>query len=284
MQNSTILITVGKDTALDELAAKLETIRAIPAKVAILLVGDLPRFPYYAVGVPPYGGVDIPPEWQAAISENNAALKAKKDWIETLLQQHDLAGGVSVIAAEPAQISDAVARRAMLCDVALVSNDLRASDPLFHRVVYGVLLQSPVGALLNDPTGATLNRPKRIFVAWNTQLPAARAVHLALPILRQADEVTIGTIDPVMTEYGAGEDPGVDVAAWLTHHGCTVTVQQYPGGGHDVGSCILSRAREVGADLIVMGSYGHSRTREAIFGGTTRTLIEQTEQAVFLAH
>jgi nucleotide-binding universal stress UspA family protein len=63
-----------------------------------------------------------------------------------------------------------------------------------------------------------------------------------------------------------------------------VSVQQYSSGGLGIGSCILDRSKEFGADLIVMGSYGRSRAREAIFGGTTRTLIEQTDQAVFLAH
>ncbi|THH36890.1 universal stress protein [Aliishimia ponticola] len=284
MKNGTILIAVGQDAAMDTLAAKLETIRAIPAKVAILLVGEVPEFPYYAASIPPYGGSVIPPEWQEAVVKNNAALKAKQDEIETLLQQHDVAGGVSVISTEPSRIADAIARRAMLCDVAMVSDDLRDPGTLFRQVVYGVLFQSPIGVLLNDTDATALQQPKRIFVAWNTHLHTARAVHQALPLLRQAEQVTIGTIDPVMSEYYEGEDPGVDVAGWLTHHGCNVTVQQYTSGGNEIGQCILDRSKEAGADLIVMGSYSHSRTREALFGGTTRTLMEQTEQPVFLAH
>ena len=284
MNNSTILIAVGKDASLGDLARKIETVRAIPAQVVILLVGEVPQFPYYAMGIPPYGGTDISPEWQEALSRNTAALKAKQEEIETLLQQHDVSGEVAVVATEPSQISDAIARRAMLCDIALVSDDLRDPDTLFRQVVYGVLFQSPIGVLLNDPTAEALHRPKRVFVAWNTHLHTARAVHQALPLLRKAEDVIIGTVDPVMSESRAGEDPGVDVAKWLTHHGCTVTVQQYPSGGREIGTCILDRAKEVGADLIVMGSYGHSRTREAFFGGTTRTLMEQTDQAVFLAH
>lgn len=172
----------------------------------------------------------------------------------------------------------------MLCDTALVGGELRASDTLFRQVVYGILFQSPIGALLNDHDAKTLIAPKKVFVAWNTHLHSARAVHQALPFLRQANEVLIATVDPVMSEFQDGEDPGLDVAKWLTHHGCKVDVQQYPSGGHAIGNSILERSKEYGADLIVMGSYGHSRMREAIFGGTTRTLIEQTEQAVFLGH
>ena len=59
MKNTTIMIAVSKDAPVNALAAKLETIRAIPAQVSVLVVGEVPQFPYYAVGVPPYGGVDI---------------------------------------------------------------------------------------------------------------------------------------------------------------------------------------------------------------------------------
>ncbi|MFT6091511.1 universal stress protein [Sulfitobacter sp.] len=284
MKNSTILLVIDKDSSLTTLAQKLETIRAIPAHAAIVIIAKMPVFSYYAVGVEPFGTPDISPEWQQEVTAIKAALHAKEDEVQTLLQQHDLSGDVSTIAAEPAAIADHIARRAMLSDMAWIDEGLRASDTLFREALYGVLFQSPVGVLLNDQKGDVLPHSKRVFIAWNTQLQSARAIHQALPLLRQADEVVIGTFDPVMTEFREGEDPGVDAAKWLTHHGCNVTVKQYPTGGQRVGDCILARAKESGADLIVMGSYGHSRTREAIFGGTTRTLVEQTDQAVFLAH
>ncbi len=284
MKNSTILLVIDKDSSLTTLAQKLETIRAIPAHAAIVIIAKMPVFSYYAVGVEPFGTPDISPEWQQEVTAIKAALHAKEDEVQTLLQQHDLSGDVSTIAAEPAAIADHIARRAMLSDMAWIDEGLRASDTLFREALYGVLFQSPVGVLLNDQKGDVLPHSKRVFVAWNTQLQSARAIHQALPLLRQADEVVIGTFDPVMTEFREGEDPGVDAAKWLTHHGCNVTVKQYPTGGQRVGDCILTRAKESGADLVVMGSYGHSRTREAIFGGTTRTLVEQTDQAVFLAH
>lgn len=284
MKNSTILIVSGKDASLDDLARKLETIRAIPARASILLVAELPEFPYFAMGIPPYGATDIPPEWQESLARNRADLKDKQDEIETLLQQHDVSGEVTVVATESGQLSDAIARHALLADMAFVGEDLRDPDTLFRQVVHSILFQSPIGVVLNDPTAAALQSAKQIFVAWNSQLHTARAVHQALPLLRQAENVIIASVDPVMSEFRAGEDPGVDVANWLTHHGCSVTVQQYPSGGRDIATCLLDRAKEVGSDLIVMGSYGHSRTRQAIFGGTTRTLIEQTDQTVFLAH
>jgi nucleotide-binding universal stress UspA family protein len=169
----------------------------------------------------------------------------------------------------------------MLCDLVLVGEDLRATGGLYHKIVHSVLFQSPVGVVLNDVEAKALSAPKRIFVAWSTHLHSARAVHSALPLLRAAGEVIIGIVDPDTTQ---SEDPGVDVAKWLTHHGCNVVVQQYPSGGKSVGDSLRARAKDVGADLVVMGSYGHSRARQAVFGGTTRSMIDQTDQPVFLAY
>ncbi|CUH89236.1 Universal stress protein family protein [Phaeobacter sp. CECT 5382] len=284
MKNSSILIVIGKQASLDDLAKQLETIRALPARAVVLIIGEMPQYPYGTLGVPTGGIADFSVEWQESVAANTEALKVKTDEVEALLQQHGLSGEVASVACEAAMVSEAVARHAMLCDLALVGPDLRQSETLFQEVSNGILFQSPVGMLINDTNGTALKQPEKIFVAWNTGLHAARAVHAALPMLRGAKEVVIGSIDPVMTQLRDGEDPGVDVAKWLTHHGCTVVVRQYPGGGQDVGDCILDRAAECGADLIVMGSYGHSRTRQAFFGGTTRTLLEQTEKTVFLAH
>ncbi|MFX0543061.1 universal stress protein [Roseovarius sp. S4756] len=284
MKNSTILIAMGQNASNGEVARKLEAIRALEARAVIMIVGELPVFPYYAIGVPAYGTSDIPISWQEEMTTYKAAMKAREDEMEGLLAQHDVSGDVTSVSCEPAMVADAVGRRAMLCDLMLVTEDLRKPDTLFRQVVYGVLFNSPIALLLNDHDAVALNAPKRIFVAWSTDLHSGRAVHLALPFLRTAESVIIGTVDPVKNEFGDGEDPGVDVARWLTHHGCNVTVQQYPSGGQTVGQCILDRAEEVGADLVVMGSYGHSRTRQAFFGGTTRTMVDQTDQAVFLAH
>ena len=284
MKNSTIMIVVGKDAPASELAKTLETVRAIPARVSILVVGEMPVFPFYAIGVPPYGMTDVPPNWQEDLTENKAVLEEKVTEIEAMLGRHGVAGEVATVASDPAMVATAIAQRALYCDVALVSNDLRQSSNLFKQVLHGVLFRSPIGVLLNDRDATAFGAAKRVFVAWNTQLHSARAVHQALPILQQAEEVIVGTIDPVMPDVTHGEDPGVDIATWLSHHGCNVVVQQYPSDSLEIGDAILARAKEVGADLVVMGAYGHSRTREALFGGTTRSLIAQTEQPVFLVY
>ncbi|OAN76430.1 hypothetical protein A8B78_02795 [Jannaschia sp. EhC01] len=284
MQNATILILVGKHFDESDLARRLEALRTIAAHAVVFIVGERPPFPYYALGVPMYGTTVIPPEWQDEITANEAALKEKADQVEQLLARHDVSGEVTTLACEVGQVSAAIARAAMVCDMAVIGDDLREPTPFFRQVTNGVLFDSPIGFILNDKAPSTALAPETVFVAWNTELNAARAVHQTLPLMRSAKEVIVGIFDPVMTEYGDGEEPGADLAKWLTHHGCTVTVRQFPSGGHEIGEAILEHSKECGADLVVMGAYGHSRAREAILGGTTRTMVEQTGQAVFMAH
>lgn len=284
MKNATVLIIVGKDISLVDLAKTLESIRDQQARASVVVVDELPALPIYAIGVPPYGISEVPVGWHENRATQQTKLHEKAREIETLLDQHDVSGEVTFVAGEVAMLASALTKKAMFCDMVLVGNDLRGQTPLFHQVVHGVLFESPVGVVLNDTNARALTNAECVFVAWNTQLHSARAVHQALPILRRAKEVVVAIIDPEMAGVGNGEDPGVDIAKWLASHDCNVTLQQYSSGKLSVGESILARSQEVGTDLIVMGAYGHSRVRQSLFGGTSRTLIEQTERAVFLAY
>ena len=283
MENSTILVAISKECPDADLSRILEAARVQSVHVAVLIVGEMPQIPIYSYGAPPYGTTVIPEDWQNEARAEQDALNAKTDAVEALLKRHDVSGDITIVCSEPSLTASSVARRAMLCDLAIASDDLRKKDNLYRQVVHGILFKSPVGIILNSGAGAAL-APKHLLVAWNTSLQCASAVHQSLAILRQSDAVTVAVFDPEMSEFQDGENPGSDVAKWLTHHGCNVTVQQLPSGGREIGDCILEQSRQTGADLIVMGAFGHSRLREGIFGGTTRTLMQQTEQPVFMAH
>jgi nucleotide-binding universal stress UspA family protein len=124
----------------------------------------------------------------------------------------------------------------------------------------------------------------RILVAWNAGREAARAVTDALPLLTRAVEVQVAAFDPDRGGADHGEEPGADIGLYLARHGVKVTVARQVGAGLNVGEQILSRAADISADLIVMGAYGHSRTRELILGGATRTLLESMTVPVLMSH
>jgi nucleotide-binding universal stress UspA family protein len=121
------------------------------------------------------------------------------------------------------------------------------------------------------------------IVAWKPGREAARAVHDALPLLAAAGKATILVVDP--DEESEGETPGDELALHLSRHGVKATVDRaYTEGGTPVADVILSRAADLGADLLVMGCYGHARLREMILGGVTRDILGAMTLPVLMSH
>ncbi|MGB5080383.1 MAG: universal stress protein [Burkholderiales bacterium] len=124
---------------------------------------------------------------------------------------------------------------------------------------------------------------KRILVAWNASSEAARAVTDALPLLAGADSVQVMAFNPEAGGAEHGESPGADIALFLARHGVKATASRQGHAGADVGEQILSRAADLSIDLIVMGAYGHSRLRELVMGGVTRTLLDSMTVPVLMS-
>jgi nucleotide-binding universal stress UspA family protein len=125
---------------------------------------------------------------------------------------------------------------------------------------------------------------RRALVAWNNSREAARAVFDALPLLQDGAELTLLLVAQDGQLSHALADSARRLADTLARHDLKAEVQtSYPGGGA-VGDEILSRAADHGADLVVMGCYGHSRVRETVFGGATRTLLGQMTAPVLMSH
>jgi len=124
----------------------------------------------------------------------------------------------------------------------------------------------------------------RVLVAWNASREAARAVSDALPLLKRAGHVHVVAFQPERSGTAHGEEPGADVGLYLTRHGVKVTASSYENSTVDIGNQLLSRAFDLSADLIVMGAWGHSRLREFVLGGVTRTLLETMTVPVLMSH
>lgn len=125
---------------------------------------------------------------------------------------------------------------------------------------------------------------QRVLVAWNASREAARAVSEALPLLKRAGQVDVIAFEPGKSGAAHGAEPGADIALYLARHGVKVTVSRVEAPDVDVGNQLLSRAFDLSADLIVMGAWGHSRLRELVLGGVTRSLLESMTVPVLMAH
>ena len=119
-----------------------------------------------------------------------------------------------------------------------------------------------------------------ILVAWDGSAVAARALNDALPLLRRAGKVELVRITPEGTP--PEELPGYNISRHLARHGINAELRMLPAAS-DVSSALLSYAADSGADLLVMGGYGHSRMRQFFFGGTTRDILKSMTLPIFMA-
>lgn len=124
---------------------------------------------------------------------------------------------------------------------------------------------------------------KKILVAWDGSMEASRAINGALPFLRQAHEVKVVVFNADKQVNVHGEQPGADIALYLARHGVNVDVLQETTD-QDSGNALLSLAADTFADLLVMGCYAHSRFREVLLGGASRTVLESMTLPVLMAH
>ena len=125
---------------------------------------------------------------------------------------------------------------------------------------------------------------RRVLIGWNATREAARAVNDAMPLLAAAETVTVLTIDPREGPDGHGELPGADISLHLARHGVKAEIERTVSADLPVGDVLLSRAADLGADLLVMGAYGHSRARELLLGGATRSLLRSMTVPVLMSH
>lgn len=146
-----------------------------------------------------------------------------------------------------------------------------------------VTLNCGCPVLLVPYATASRGTGENVLIAWNASAESTRAVHSAIPLLRRAKLVHVVVFNPDSLPDAHGEEPGADIALYLARHDIKVEVTQNAVEG-DVGDALLSLASSLGSDLLVMGCYGHSRFREILLGGATRTILQSATLPVLMSH
>jgi nucleotide-binding universal stress UspA family protein len=181
-------------------------------------------------------------------------------------------------------VDEIMRAEARTADLVIVGQDEPDSPPTATPadLAEDVAMAGECPVLIVPHIGVAKPPGKTVMLCWNTSREAKRAATGALPLLAMADKTIVLIIDP---KPGVGnEEPGADVASWLARHGVKVTVQRDTAADSDVGGVILSRAADHDVDLIVMGIYGHSRMRELVLGGASRTLLASMTAPLLVAH
>jgi len=152
------------------------------------------------------------------------------------------------------------------------------SDLAEHVVLNGM---RPV--LVVPHSSSVVDIGRIVTIGWNGSAEAVRAITSAIPLLKRAQRVDLVVFNAEEDIELHGDDPGADMGLYLARHGIRVKVSA-TAAGRDDGDAILTFAADTGADLIVMGAYGHSRFQEFLLGGMTRTALASSPVALWMSH
>ena len=193
------------------------------------------------------------------------------------------------ISAEPLKLSaslagaaDQFARMARHFDFAIVGQGQSEMSTMEQIIGEAVLFDSGRPMVMVPYIQKMPFKIDNVMICWDGSRAAARAVADALPLLERGSRVEIVMIT---NERGKQYDiESADIGQHLARHGFKVEVQQLPGGDIDVADALLSHAADSSTDFMVMGGYGHSRLREFVLGGVTRSIFQSMTVPVLLSH
>jgi nucleotide-binding universal stress UspA family protein len=150
-------------------------------------------------------------------------------------------------------------------------------------VLEAALFEGDAAVLVVPEAGLPAQFGRKIVVGWNESVEALAAIRAALPLLQAADEVDVAIVDPAVHDADRS-DPGGELCTMLSRHGVTVEASVLAKTMPKIADVLSRHARDEGADLLVMGAYGHSRFRQSILGGATRDTLASVTLPVLMAH
>ncbi|WP_421708888.1 universal stress protein [Algihabitans sp.] len=271
----------------------LDNSKSCAGRVAVAL--DLAaRFDAHLVGlvvtvepvVPTFVMAQIP---SSALESQREALRAKADEAVVAFEAAASKAGLSVetrrALAFNEEVPETLALHARYADL-VVMGQHDPDDP--NSLGAGTLEQCLLGAgrpvLVVPYIGAPEGFGRTVLLAWDASREAARAASDALPLMARADKVTVLTINPKKGRAAHGEEPGADIALVIARHGVKAEAESVTVRDVSIDEALLSRLSDNGADMLVMGCYGHARLRELVLGGTTRHILQHMTVPTLMTH
>ncbi len=269
----------GSEAALPALEAAFLVGRDLGAHVGVLHIGADPKDAVTLIGEGMSGAIV---DEMIGLAERDIAERAAK----SRAAFDELASRYAVGGASPADWSEVTgpgdevtARKGRLADLIVVGRPTARSEASQMMVLNAALFETGRPVLVTPPrVPVTIGR--KVAISWNGSAEAARAVGAAMDLISKAQGVTILTAESTRTSMAVAPE----LAAYLSRHGITAETRAFSPGDRPVGGGLLKECSSLGADLLVMGAYTHSRMRQLILGGVTRHVLEHAEVPLFMAH
>jgi nucleotide-binding universal stress UspA family protein len=208
---------------------------------------------------------------------------------EAAIKDFNVATDRAGISAEPQMLNasltgagDQFARMARRFDLAIVGQAQPEMSTMEQIIGETTLFESGRPMIMVPYIQKAPFKTNNVIICWDGSRTAARAVADAIPILSKSSRIEIVS---VTSERGKEDEiEGADIGQHLARHGLKVDVHRISRGNIDVADALLSHAADSAADLLVMGGYGHSRLREFVLGGVTRSIFQSMTLPVLLSH
>ncbi|KJZ18372.1 universal stress protein [Loktanella sp. S4079] len=202
-------------------------------------------------------------------------------WINAEMQGETVRWSLQSAAVQGPGLRDYITRHLRFTDLIVTARVYPGNEEL-PTIIEASMFNAERPVLMIPPGCEAPNDGGRILVGWNDGAEALSAVRHALPFIGESAQTDVCIIDP--PARGADRsNPGGAIAQYLMRHGAKTLVDVLAKTEPDIAEMLLRHAREVGAQMIVTGAYGHSRLREAVFGGTTRSLLELADRPIMMS-
>jgi len=215
-------------------------------------------------------------------ADNETAAEAAIKTFNTASDRAGISAEALIPSASLTGAADQFARMARRFDLAIVGQAQPEMSTMEQIIGETTLFESGRPMIMVPYIQKAQFKANNVMVCWDGSRTAARAVADAIPIIGNSGRVEV----VIVTNERGKEDEieGADIGHHLARHGFKVDVHRISGGNIDVGDALLSHAADSGADLMVMGGYGHSRLREFVLGGATRSIFESMTVPVLMSH
>ncbi|NQW14739.1 MAG: universal stress protein [Rhodobacter sp.] len=223
----------------------------------------------------------------ALMAENSEVARAEAKRLEAeaeaILKNEDINWTVRAVVAQISGISWVVGQAARFNDLVILPKPYgRGATEDAAYILEAAMFEGSTPVLV-CPTDFKGETGQKIVIGWNESPEALRAIRAAMPFLKNSSSVDVAIIDPPVHDEDQA-DPGRQISTMISRHGVDVDVSVLARTMPRVSETLQQHATDVGADMIVIGAYGHSRFRESILGGATRDLLEQAKFPVFMVH
>jgi nucleotide-binding universal stress UspA family protein len=214
--------------------------------------------------------------------ENAKAAKTAVANFEEAARATGVSSETRLLDASIAGASDLFGRIARRFDIAVVGQAQREQGVSEELLIEGALFGSGRPVIVVPEIQKHGLKLDRVMICWDGSRPAARAIGDAIPLLSRAEAIEVVVVTGERDK--SGEITGANMKRHLARHGIDVEIKRIAVGNVDVQTAILAHAADSAADFIVMGGYGHSRLREFILGGVTRSILKSMPVPVLMSH